>query len=478
MSIAAKIKGCQVRLVDIKDRLTLLRKTAESEECEALTDAELEELEALEEEQESVTKQLEGFQRIEDGLKANAKEAAPAHLAHTGISKELKPGELLVKMAVAHFYAHDQRKNVDQVLNEQYKDDPRVAAAVRWTMNKSVVNDATTTTPGWAAELVANDIQNFLDLLEAESVYAQVAALSTRFTFDSYGQITVPRRNNTNRLSGAWVGEGGAIPVKMGSMGSTVLTPFKMGVISTWTKELGRRSRPAIEQVVRQAMIADTAEALDAAFLSSAAAVAGVRPAGILNGVTPIASSGTDLANIIADLQAAFGPMYAVNAGTQPVLIMHPTRAMGLGLLTNATGSFVFRNEVNSGVLLGARLIISTNVPTDVIIALDASSLATAYGTPEFDVSDTATLVMNNADDTPPTMAIDAAGALGTPEEVLPEGGIDVVPKAAVAAGAGVAGYYAESLYQTWCTAIRMVLPVSYGVIRPGTIAVIDSIAW
>lgn len=483
MSIAENIKACESRLVNIADHLTAIRKSVEDDETRELTDEELDQIDALEEEQESVTKQLNGLRKMEDSLKVNAKLAAPSYAPLGDPAKTRKPGDLLIKMATAHFLAHERRKNIEQVLAEEYRHELDVHAAVRyvqpgWAYQKSITNDATTTTPGWAAELVASDIQSFLDLLAPESVYAQVAALGMQFSFDGNGTITIPRRNSTRRLSGAWVGEGGAIPVKQGSLGSTVLSPVKMGVISTFTKELERSSRPAIEQVIRAAMLADTAEELDAAFLSDSAAVAGVRPAGILNGITPTASAGTDLESITADIKAVLNPMYAANAGAKPVLLMHPSRALSLGFMTNATGNFIFRDELNQNRLMNVRVITSTNVPEDVIIALDGASLASAMGVPMWSVNDSTTLVMNDADTTPPTMAIDAAGAVGTENEVLPEGGIDVVPKQAVSAGLGVAGYYAESLFQTWCVAVRLILPVSYGVIRPGTIAAVNGIAW
>lgn len=471
MTIAAKIDAKRARLVAIKDRLTEIKTIAESED-EELEEETLAEIDELEQESEETEKQLGSLEKLEKNLATKAVPVSkPAPMVGEP-AKTDKKFDLIPKMIAAHVVAHQERKSFGQVLSERYKDDVRVDAII-----KSSVAAADTTTSGWAAELVQTEIQGFLDLLQGQSVYARIAGMSTRFNFGSNGQITIPTRTNTSKLAGAWVGQGGNIPVKQGSLSSISLMPYKLAVISCFTKELSRQSTPQIESIIRAAVLADTAEALDGSFLDDGAAVSGVRPAGLLNGVTATASAGTSAANIATDLKAALGPLIAANSMGMPVWLMHENIALALMTVTAATGEYLYRGELSQGTLLGYPVVRSTNVPDNTLTVVDANALATAMGVPEVDVSDTATVVMANADGSAPTHALDGAGAVGTAEQVLADGGIDVVPASAVTAGGG-AGYTAQSMFQTWSTAVRMVLPISYGKLRSGIVGQVDSIAW
>jgi hypothetical protein len=179
----------------------------------------------------------------------------------------------------------------------------------------------------------------------------------------------------------------------------------------------------------------------------------------------------------VADIKGMVGTMVAANTGARPVLIVPATSKLNLGLMQNAMGEFSFRDEVANNRLLGIPLIASTTVPDATAILVDAAYFATAFGTPEFDVSDTATLTMANADGTAPTQAMDNAGALGTAGQVLPDRGISVHGGTS---GAANAGYQAQSMFQTWQSAVRMVMPLSWGVMRPPAEAVVTrtAITW
>jgi HK97 family phage major capsid protein len=353
-------------------------------------------------------------------------------------------------------------------------------------MNKSAVDMADTTTVGWAAELVRNDIQGFLDELRPVSIFAQLAARSLSLNFGGANSITIPRRatgSGSTEMAGAFVGEGGVIPVKKMTLASASLNRYKMAVISTFTNELLEQSVPNIETLVRAAIIADTAVALDGALLGSAAAVAGVRPAGLLAGVTPTASAGATTANIITDIRALLAAMIAANIGAAPVLIMNSNRLLGLSTAVNATGQFMFRDEIAQGRLLGVPVLSSTTVPAASVLCVDANSFAAANDTPAFMISDQAVLTMANSDGTAPTQAGVATdhtgGALGTAEQVKPDGGIIVGGNATGApTGASVAGYQAMSMYQQYATAIRMVLPTSWGLMRANSVAALSGVAW
>ena len=240
-------------------------------------------------------------------------------------------------------------------------------------------------------------------------------------------------------------------------------------------------STPQIEGLVRQGILDDTAWKLDQALLDNAAAVNGVRPAGLLNGVTVGTSAGDTAAEIIADLKTLIDAMVSANLGANPALVMNNSRLLGLSTVMNATGSFMFRDEVRSGTLLGVPVITSSNVPADLVMIVDCNSLAIANASPDFSVSDQTSLTMANADGTAPTQAGDASnytgGDVGTAGEVPRNGGL-IVSGDGSPAGDSMAGYQALSMYQTYQTAIRMVLPTSWGLVRDGAVAAVGGVSW
>ena len=141
-------------------------------------------------------------------------------------------------------------------------------------------------------------------------------------------------------MAGDWIGEGAPIPVKQGSIAGLTLTPKKLAVISTFTRELAMHSTPQIESLIRTMILEDTAAALDKFLLDNVAA-SSVRPAGLRNGVAGTPSSGTTLANIVTDLKAALTPILAAGGGRNLVWLMNPARLAALGLMTSASGDFM-----------------------------------------------------------------------------------------------------------------------------------------
>jgi len=487
MNIAEKMAAKQDRLVAIKDELTEIKALMESDDAEDLSSEQVARIDALTEEQDAVIKSVEALEKIEQNLAKKAQPVNKAQAMNYGTSgafpKEEKGGDLLAKAATVELVAHMERKRPEQVIAERYSHDDRVKA-VHGLVNKTAVLPADTTTTGWAAELVNYDVQGFMRHLEPVSVYAALRAKGLSLDFGNANSIRIPSRAANDRgMAPAFVGEGGVIPVGKMSLASQTLNRYKVAIISNFTNELLEQSTPNIEALVREAMINDTAFKLDSALLDNSGAVAGVRPAGLMNGVSATASAGSTAADIITDLKVLLNAMAASNLGAKPVIIMNSARLLGLSTITNATGSFMFRDEVRSGTLLGVPVIASANVPAASVIVVDADSFAAANAAPEFMVSDQATIVQANADGTAPTMAGAASdytgGGLGTAGEVKPDGGIIVTGDTAGApTGASVTGYQALSMYQVYSTAVRMVLPTSWGLVRSGSVAALSSVGW
>jgi hypothetical protein len=112
------------------------------------------------------------------------------------------------------FAAHASRETIDHVLRSRYGDrDEKMNIVLR-----AAVNPATTTVAGWAAELVQTQNAGFLDRILPKSIYMPLANRGNRYTFGpGVSQLKIPVRTTTALLSGAWVGEGAAKPVKKAS---------------------------------------------------------------------------------------------------------------------------------------------------------------------------------------------------------------------------------------------------------------------
>lgn len=472
--LANRIQESQAIIIGLRDLHTPLAKRIAGD-GEELTDDEAGEFDRLSAELEAEEKNLGRLRQAERSIAGKSiivpdggRQAAPA-ISTSGVltARKGRPMDLLVRMGVASLLAHANRQPMSAVLEKHYKEADDLAAVV-----KAVTNPAMTDVAGWAAELVDTAIADFLEELRPRSVYAQLAPKGLKFSFDRNGVIKIPRRNYTPNapgdLRGAFVGEGQPIPVRRGSFGSLSLYPYKMAVISTFSKEIAARSTPAIEGLIRTFIIEDTAVAIDTALLDNVALVAGVRPAGLLNGVTPTAgAAGANMDAVIKDITALTAPFVAANAADNIVLIMNPSDAMRLGLITNAVGDFAFRDEIARGTLLGFSLIQSTTVPAKTVIAVRASDFASATGdTPEFDVSDQATIHEEDGG-YPANQAM--------PDPAVAPGPLPIVSGPT---GTPVAATPVRSLWQTASLGVRMLLDMSWGMRRAGMVTAVNAITW
>lgn len=373
-------------------------------------------------------------QQVKDGQQPRRPFAVPA--------KKFTPRDLLIRGAAVQLMAHIHKRGVMDVTKELYGDDE----ATHWLM-RAVTNPAMTTVPGWASELVETAIGEFLDLLPVDSIYAPLARLGGRFTFGRNGAIRVPARQATPTISGAFVGEGAPIPVRRLALTSITLTPKKMGVISTFTRELAAHSTPAIEGIIRQAMADDTAVTIDTTLLDDLAATT-IRPAGLLNGVVALSPSATvGPQAMVEDIRALLTALTANRGGRSVAILINPAQNIGLNFQQTVNGEFMFASAAEAGNRLGVTFIVSANVPVGTVIAIDAADFVSATGdVPEYDVSDQATI--HEESDAP--LPINAAAA-ATP---------------------------VRSLWQTASIGVRMLLDINWAMRRPGMVQYMEDVIW
>jgi HK97 family phage major capsid protein/HK97 family phage prohead protease len=372
-------------------------------------------------------------------------------------AQKIAPGERYLRSLVAMVISEAGRrsKQPHEVLAERYGSDGKVDEAQRTVFDvvtRASTAPATTTTSGWASQLVETENVAFMDLLMPASVYPGLASRGLRLQFGRSGILSIPSRSSTPTVAGSFVLEGNPIPVRQAAVTSQTFTPKKMAVISTWTREIAEHSTPAIEGLVRNAMQEDTSVALDTVLLDATAAST-TRPKGLREGVSvTTATAGGTFTSLVTDLKNLVGALITASNGNlrSPVWIMNPIQALSISVTQNAGGDFPFANEINNNRFQGYPVIQSSTVTAGMVFLVDAADfVAIEGGMPRFDVSTEATL---HLDDTTPL----AIGTAGSPNTVAAP---------------------VRSLFQTDSVALRMIMDVNWGM-RRSTVAWTQSVTW
>jgi hypothetical protein len=473
MSLSQRIVDAEKRMTEKKTALAVVYEKVDDSN---VSEAQLEEISKLNAEITQEERGLAMLRESERHLAATAEQpgrsliAAPAVLPARSLEgggggsaatmrpfgyapKKLTPIDLLVRAGTIQLFAHMHKKSPDDMRKTIYGEDEPTRAVLDWAV-RAASAPATSFTTGWAAELIQQIVVAFMETLMPKSVFPRLSGAGLSLTFGRNGRIIIPTRSRTPTIAGSFVGEGMPIPVRQGQFTSQTLTPKKMAVITTWTREIDEHSVPAIEGLLRNAIGEDTAISLDSVLLDANPATL-VRPPGILNGVaglTPTAGGGFNAA--VGDIKQVTGALITGTAGNvrNPHWIMNPQQINSLGLIAMpGMGVFPFRSEVAAGNLGGWPIIDSGTVPLGTVVAIDAADFVSVSGdAPRFELSDQATLHM---EDTAPT----DISTTGTP---------------------AVAAFPVKSMWQTDSIALRLILPVNWAIRRPGTVAWVAGVTW
>jgi HK97 family phage major capsid protein len=395
-----------------------------------------------------------------------------AAIVHRTETRDVPSCTRFAQLVMAASIARTRHRSLDDVVLELFPDNKEVIAIAR-----TAVGVADSTTAGWAAELVRYETRAMLDeTMNPTSIWPKLAARGTSLDFAGAHSVLIPQLNAGMTTGGAWVGEGGVIPLVHGAFTSKRLFRYKLAGIVPITKELQRVSSPAAVDAMSKLLQQFISNLLDSCLIDAQPEVPGVRPAGLLNGVTPIAgAAGGGYEALRSDLEAITNAFTAANIGTNPVLLVNSSKAFRLRTMVNALGQLVFPDGATD--VLGFPVIASQFVPPTIAIAVAAEKFVSALDPLELDTSEEATLTMANADLTAPTQAgtLPGGGGLGTAAgQVVPDGGIPV----SGASGASTAGYQALSLWQTWSLGVRLVFPASFGLTQPGAVQEVTAITW
>lgn len=380
--------------------------------------------------------------------------AAGGARVYAEAGKAYKPGDhtwkALVVLTKLQGDRYRKSSSLD-VLRETVGENDKVRAVFDALIGKAATVPALTTATGWAAELVRTDIQGFMDQLMPIAVAPRLISRGLAFSFGTNGIISIPMRSATPTVAGSFVGEGAPIPVRQAAFTAQQLIPKKLAVISTFSREISEHSDPQIEGILRQAILDDTAVALDSVLLDAGAATA-VRPAGLRNGVSTLTpTAGGGFAAVVGDVKGLAGALTTATLGNlrQPVWLMSPALELALMLTVLPNGAWAFP-EIKNGSFMGWPTIVSATVTADTLFLVEAADFASASGDPRFDVSDQATVHM---DDTTPL----PISATGTPNVVAAP---------------------VRSFWQTDTLGIRMVQSMNWIMRRPAMVAYVTGVTW
>lgn len=418
MKFAEQIKSFKEALEQKSARQTELLESAEGRTLDA---AESEEFDTLSDEIGATETHIKRLETMEKSAIANAKPVTDVsgmqdrskgmHVVAKNTQK-LEPGIAFARAAKCLAIGHLEHRDAVQIAKSLYGDQPGIVAAAERLVTKAAVPAATTTNPTWAGALISEESGAYADFLS----YLRPQTLVGRFGTNGIPSLRrVPFRTaligQTSGGDGYWVGEGQAKPLTSFDFSRTTLEPLKLANIAVATMEVIRDSSPSADGIIRDQLAAALRERLDIDFISpTKTAVAGISPAGILNGVAAIPSSGTDADAVRADMRALFASFIAANnAPTSGVWIMSSTTALALSMMVNPLGQVEFPGiTMNGGVFGGLPVLTTEYVNTDssgsLVALVNASDIYYAdEGGLDVSMSTEASLQMDSAPDNPTT---------------------------------------------------------------------------
>lgn len=276
-------------------------------------------------------------------------------------------GQSFTRIQIAKALAFARGENPIAIAQDRWgKTHPKLVEFMR-----AAVPGGGTGSGEWGAELAQNDLRYTGDFIEY--LYGMTV-------FDKLGLREVPAKVRIKGQDGAftanWVGESKAIPMSKGDYSQVDLDPLKVAALTVISMELLEDSSPAAEMLVRDGLSQASSQKVDTTFLSAAAASAGVSPAGILNGVSAIQASGTDLAASRADMQSLLYPFVQNKMATGITLVMNPATAMALSFMYGSLDQRAYPDiSQTGGTLNGLPVVVGDNVTPGQIIAIRTSDV-------------------------------------------------------------------------------------------------------
>lgn len=248
----------------------------------------------------------------------------------------------------------------------------------------------TTTDPTFASPLVHTDrlVGEYIDLLRSNTVLDKLQFRKVPF------DIEIPAQSAGAMTS--WVGEGEAAPITNPQFSDVKLGRHKTSAIVVYALELLKRSDPSVDILIRDDLIQSSTQFADKEFLGTQAGTE-KKPAGLLNGVSPITSSGNTAENLATDLRALRAQFITANLSLGgAVYLMSEVKASEIADMRDALGNTYFKGMeagLNQKTLNGIPVIESENVGNVIVLVKTSEILMADDGQVDIAYSDQATLI-------------------------------------------------------------------------------------
>lgn len=458
MNTAERIAALQAaRAAKAAKMDTLMQKsvdTGETLDAESAT-----EFDALDDEIKLIDADLSRLDKLQKMAVASAKTVDGSSSAKGSDSRVVLPAQVKVRENLAKGIqfaryamclgaAKGEKAAALSIAMTRFPNDEAIIATL-----KAAVNAGTTTDATWAGSLLEYQTfaGDFIEFLRSRTIVGQFGTGSIPALRQVPFNIHI--KGQTSGGAGYWVGQGLPKPVTKFDFSDVYMGFTKLAAIAVLTEELMRFSMPSAETMVRDALAEAIIERVDIDFIDPAkAAVSGVSPASITNGVTHIHSSGETDIDVRADLAALWAVADGSNMPAQSaVYIMAASTARRLSMMRNPLGQPSFPGiGMMGGLVDGVPVIVSNYVAGNsaggiVILAFASEIFLADDGQVVIDASREASIQMDSA----PTNSSSPA----TPTSVV-------------------------SMFQTNSVALRAERYINWQKRRPQAVAVLDDVNW
>lgn len=365
-TVAEQLVALEATRSDLQKRLDVVAQKS-IDEGRSMNSAEAQEFDSLEGEVKKIDEDVARLRRLE-AMQAKAAQpvqptvvAAPQDRSEVVLKQHEKtePGILMARYAMCLVKAKGNHEQAFRLAEKHY---PRSEAVVRvlkaqaegadlqsMMLTKAAVAAGTTTDSTWAAPLVdqATFAGDFINYLRPRTLIGQANFRPVPFNVRIVGQ--------TSGGSASWVGQGKPKPVTKFDFNATTIPFTKIAAISVITQELARFSDPSAEALVRDSLAdAVIARVDNDLFDPDLAAVSNVSPAGLLNGVTPVAVAGNtidynDPQSVRCAIALLWAPWDSTFLGTRPAYYTTPAVARMLAFSRDALGNQAFPGMTPQG---------------------------------------------------------------------------------------------------------------------------------
>lgn len=316
------------------------------------------------------------------------------------------------------------------VLNRDFSGNKSAATILR-----TATDLADTTTSGWAGVLAGTSVIDAVLGAAGPSACGGLIAGGLRVSLDGVKSAAFPTLDPDDIAAG-WIAQGDPIPVAQGTAnGGATVTEHKLAVIVVISNEFADRAATDVVRVMKLLVGRAAVTALDAKIFSNDAAVEGTSPAGILANAPLAATAGGGMNAMAADIKLLINTLAAEGGGVSPMFIGDPGTVATIKALAGSKFDYP---------------VLASNALTNSLVAVEAPSFVSAFGAvPNFSISQQAVLHMS----TTPT-ALTTAGT--PPAAAFPE----------------------RSLYQTNCSAIRLIMRCGYAMRNSKHAQIISGLSW